>query len=457
MVSLRTLVRSSQHFYKLLKHQNPSLLARNTSPINSSVYLFSYSNVQELGSTAKSFIPFSFFQRSLSTCAELVNSEDVIEDSSNEIKSIDLLENNNNIKKRNKGKKHLNGIGNGVVEKCENLEVIEELRGLKGNVQNTEKNKKKNVKCSKIEQLTVQHKPTSLHAIFTSKPKSLNSVNEKKLIEPKGTSLHAIFTFKHKSLNSVNEKNLVDDNVSTVSSKQEQVSSYLKPEPLKKYKPIKVPIVYRKEHVSSQAKAEGLKKDKPIKVPTVYRKKHVSSQAKAEGLKKEKPIMNEHSPEIISLVDRWYHEGYFNEAKISQKEMDIKNFSNYYSRSFLRYTAEKFGQDHQEIAKWLSGSDLKTVSRFGCPSVERKTVFAAKQLRSFFSIQEDIVCRSCQLKSSCNFVNQKASVKMKDLKLDCAMRVLTSYLLDPAPQLVIAKEVKSSIDKLLKEVVSLSQ
>lgn len=41
--------------------------------------------------------------------------------------------------------------------------------------------------------------------------------------------------------------------------------------------------------------------------------------------------------------------------------------------------------------RWLSGSDLKKVALFGCPSVERKIVFAAKSLRSFFSIHEDTV------------------------------------------------------------------
>ncbi|KAF5191181.1 craniofacial development protein [Thalictrum thalictroides] len=495
MVSLRTL-RSYQQFYKLFKHQNPSLLAKHISPLSSPVYLSSYSNVQELGSTAKSFIPISFFQRNLTTCAELVNSVNVIEASSIEVESTDLLESNNNIKKRKKGKKHLkwkkgnkhlNGRGNGVVEKCENLEEKEssvevfekkhlkmkkekkhlngrgngvvgkclnleekessveiskkegflnvsqlKKRGLKENVQNTEKmNKKKNVKS---EQPTVQPKPTSLHAIFTSKHKSLNSVNEKKLmivstVQPKPTGLHAIFTSKHKNLNSVNDKILIDDNVSTVSFKQEQVSSHVKP--------------------------ETSKKDKPIKVPTVHRKEHGSSQVKAEGLKKDKFIRKELPPEMISLVDCWYQEGYFNEAPISQKELDAKNFSNQWPRSFLKHVAKKFGQDHQEIAKWLSGSDLKTVALFGCPSVERKTVFAAKQLRSFFGSQEDIVCRSCQLKSSCKFVNQEVIKKRKDLNLVDAMRVLTSYLLHPAPLLVIANEVKSSIDKLVKEVVRL--
>lgn len=41
--------------------------------------------------------------------------------------------------------------------------------------------------------------------------------------------------------------------------------------------------------------------------------------------------------------------------------------------------------------RWLSGSDLKKVALFGCPSLTKKTVFSAKTLRVFFKIQENTV------------------------------------------------------------------
>jgi hypothetical protein len=41
--------------------------------------------------------------------------------------------------------------------------------------------------------------------------------------------------------------------------------------------------------------------------------------------------------------------------------------------------------------RWLSGGELKQVALFGCPSVERRTVMAAKCLRSFFRIEENTV------------------------------------------------------------------
>nr|CAD1843220.1 unnamed protein product [Ananas comosus var. bracteatus] len=129
---------------------------------------------------------------------------------------------------------------------------------------------------------------------------------------------------------------------------------------------------------------------------------------------------------------------------------------NLYSRHFLKSAAERFGQDHQEIAKWLSGSDLKKVALFGCPSVERKTVFAAKRLRSFFSIQEDTTCHACKLKKSCKFVHQKVA-RQEKLILPDVMRVLTLFALDAIPrQLFVPHELKLSVDKLLKEVINLS-
>lgn len=46
------------------------------------------------------------------------------------------------------------------------------------------------------------------------------------------------------------------------------------------------------------------------------------------------------------------------------------------------------------FSRWLSGSDLKTVALFGCPSLSRKNIFSAKTLRTFFKIQEDTVGQS---------------------------------------------------------------
>lgn len=126
------------------------------------------------------------------------------------------------------------------------------------------------------------------------------------------------------------------------------------------------------------------------------------------------------------------------------------------SRHLVQCAAEKLGQEHQEIAKWLSGSDLKRVALFGCPSVESKTVFAAKRLRAFFRIEEDVTCRGCRLKTSCKFVNRKVEGQRKVILAD-AMRVLTLLSLNSVPRhILFPDDLKISVGRLLKEVVNLS-
>ncbi|OVA16137.1 hypothetical protein BVC80_8927g19 [Macleaya cordata] len=125
--------------------------------------------------------------------------------------------------------------------------------------------------------------------------------------------------------------------------------------------------------------------------------------------------------------------------------------------SFFHLSGFQGGDSHLEIS--LSSSDLETIARFGCPSVEKNTAFAAKRLRSFFSIQEKIVCQACKLKSSCTVVNHTVGKrKISYLSLVDIMRVLTLYGLElVSAQLVIPKEIKDSANKLLGEVVNPSQ
>ncbi|KAK9269379.1 hypothetical protein L1049_001151 [Liquidambar formosana] len=120
-----------------------------------------------------------------------------------------------------------------------------------------------------------------------------------------------------------------------------------------------------------------------------------------ESLKEEEPmVFKELSPDVMVFVRHLYKEGYFNDANFLRgKAFDISCFHDSYGRDFIKFAAEKFGKDNQEIAKWLSGSDLKTVALFGCPTLSRKNIFSAKRLRTFFGIQEDTVCRKCCLKT----------------------------------------------------------
>ncbi|MCD7468602.1 hypothetical protein HAX54_006966 [Datura stramonium] len=138
-------------------------------------------------------------------------------------------------------------------------------------------------------------------------------------------------------------------------------------------------------------------------------------------------LYKELSPDMMMFVTHLYNEGYFKDLNFfPRKKFDITCFKNSYGRDFVKYAAEQFSRDHQEIAKWLSGSDLKKVALFGCPSIAKKTVFSAKRLRTYFRIQEDNVCSKCTLKASCKFVNQSVWKRdIANLHLDVVMRIIT--------------------------------
>ncbi|KQK03222.1 uncharacterized protein LOC100844661 [Brachypodium distachyon] len=135
---------------------------------------------------------------------------------------------------------------------------------------------------------------------------------------------------------------------------------------------------------------------------------------------------------------------------------DLSEAPHVLSPDIVKAAAERFGHDHQVVAKWLSGSDLKKLALFGCPSVERRTVFASKRLRSFFNIPEDKICSSCKIRSSCQFVNQEVPRHHKVILSD-TMRILTLFVLDACPQqLQVTAELKASVCKLLKDTMNLS-
>lgn len=189
--------------------------------------------------------------------------------------------------------------------------------------------------------------------------------------------------------------------------------------------------------------------------------RRLKEEKKGMREKNEASVLKELSPEMEMFVSHLYKEGYFKKANFlsdSLKMLDFSRFNDSYARDFVKFAAQQFAKDHQELAKWLSGSDLKKVALFGCPSLSRKNVFSAKQLRHYFEIEEDTVCCKCVLKDSCNFANESWNRQTKDLKLDAVMRIITLYALESVPpQLAVSDEVKASVHRLLKEIINLSR
>lgn len=171
-------------------------------------------------------------------------------------------------------------------------------------------------------------------------------------------------------------------------------------------------------------------------------------------------ILKELQPEMELFLKVLYKEGYFNKANfLPGSRFDSGCFDNSYGREYIKFSIEKFGKDHQEIGKWLSGSEVKKVALFGCPSLDRKTVFSAKRLRKFFEIQEDTVCNKCTLRESCKFVNQSVwKGDTNNLNLADVLRIITLYASGLVPkELEVPDEIMVSVSKLLKDVIRLSE
>ncbi|OVA16135.1 hypothetical protein BVC80_8927g16 [Macleaya cordata] len=257
-------------------------------------------------------------------------------------------------------------------KKLRNLE--REIRILKmGDLKVTEKNKmnkkKKTPKIEEEEISTVVSKPMSLYSIFRTKPNSLHPAFVKNL------------GFKEKSEESTD-------------SEKEQKKREKKPldHKTQRTKPNSSRFMFVKDsdcEVKSDASSFMFVKDSDC----VEKSDASSKQEQVHHESLELKPLQELSPEIVLLVNRLYEDGYLKKSNfLPPNKLDLSCFSSYYSRDFLRFAAEKYGRDHQEIIKSLSDDDLKRIALFGCPSVERRTTFAAKRLRSFFSIQEDILC-----------------------------------------------------------------
>ncbi|KAK4255930.1 hypothetical protein QN277_008857 [Acacia crassicarpa] len=183
---------------------------------------------------------------------------------------------------------------------------------------------------------------------------------------------------------------------------------------------------------------------------------------KHKEVKQREPVgLKKLSLDMETFLSYLYKEGYFRDANfVKGKNFDLSWFDDIkYARYYTLSVVQKFGKDKQEISKWLSGSDLKQVAMFGCPSDSKSQVFPSKRLRYYFKIPENTVCSTCVLRDSCKFVNQSVwRTDNNNLDLAVAMKVVCSYALSIVhPQLVVPDKVNSSVNRLLKEVLKLSQ
>ncbi|WMV57583.1 hypothetical protein MTR67_050968 [Solanum verrucosum] len=82
-------------------------------------------------------------------------------------------------------------------------------------------------------------------------------------------------------------------------------------------------------------------------------------------------VYKELSPDMGDVCDSFMQCRYFKDSSfLPRKKVDITCFENSYARDFVKYAAEQFGRDHQEIANEVS---LGTVSAgTDCDSFEKE-------------------------------------------------------------------------------------
>ncbi|XP_027926644.1 uncharacterized protein LOC114183724 isoform X2 [Vigna unguiculata] len=108
---------------------------------------------------------------------------------------------------------------------------------------------------------------------------------------------------------------------------------------------------------------------------------------------KDSVVVKELSPDMKMFAQHLFEKGYFKDANFSQskKKFDLDWFTSFFAVGYIKFAAQRFARDNQEIAKWLSGSALKQVATFGCSDTNKSAVFPAKRLRKFFEVPENTV------------------------------------------------------------------
>ncbi|KAL9667430.1 hypothetical protein QQ045_001788 [Rhodiola kirilowii] len=209
------------------------------------------------------------------------------------------------------------------------------------------------------------------------------------------------------------------------------------------------------EKITRPRSLSGLFRDKNVKRDQRL-KRYLEKEAASAAL----VVLKKLSEEMMMFIEELYKGGYFYDANfLPGNSIDASYFDDSYSREYIKFAADRFANDHQEIAKWLSGSQVKTVALNGCPTLIKKNIFAAKRLQAFFRIQEDTVCSRCVLRESCQFVNQSVwNGDSKNLKLDDTLRVVILYALEAAhPKLSLPEHFKATVNLLLRDIINLSK
>ncbi|XP_074319273.1 uncharacterized protein LOC141656322 [Silene latifolia] len=169
-------------------------------------------------------------------------------------------------------------------------------------------------------------------------------------------------------------------------------------------------------------------------------------------------VYKEISQDMQLLLRHLYDCGYFKDVYISPgNRFDLNCFYQEFAHDYVKNALKSFGNDKKEISKWLLDSDVKSIALFGCPSLNKEYIKAAKYLRSFLKISEESVCSGCVLNDTCKYRNIRKS-DISTLRLDSLLRLLRAYSLEEvSPKLKLTDDMKARVSRLIHEVIKLSK
>ncbi|MCD7448903.1 hypothetical protein HAX54_046997 [Datura stramonium] len=190
-------------------------------------------------------------------------------------------------------------------------------------------------------------RPFSLSAQFHKESSSSDSVAKKKSKKPLGVFFQEAVGLLEKSEQSGSEDESENKELKCKLRKLEE----------------EVRILREKRRTEKDNKKEEARNANGVSENEGTRKKlhelFLNEEVKSVKSRKSTPLsMEDHtvyrelSPDMVMFVQRLYNEGYFKDSNIfPRKRFDITCFENRYARDFVKYAAQQFGRDHQEIAK----------------------------------------------------------------------------------------------------------
>jgi len=107
----------------------------------------------------------------------------------------------------------------------------------------------------------------------------------------------------------------------------------------------------RREEPEESVEKKGLKKSKGKSLYAAFTNQEGCKEG-CEKRREEPEVYKELSPDMEVFANHLYEEGYFNDANfLRANKLEFGYFESHYGRGFMKFAAEKFGKDHQEIAK----------------------------------------------------------------------------------------------------------